>query len=70
MRNTFIFKHYLLVPLPELLHPLEPDPEDPEPDPEDPVPEDPEPEAAEPVPDRESSCSSRSSRSLDEDMAS
>lgn len=55
-----------LVPLvPEELQPLEPEPE-----PEDLVPEDPEPEAAEPVPERESSCSSRSSRSLEVDMAS
>lgn len=64
-----IFKH-LLVLLPEELQPLDPDPEDPEPDPEEPVPDDPEPEAAEPVPERESSCKSRSSRSLEVDMAS
>lgn len=57
---------YSLVPLvPEELQPLEPEPE-----PEDLVPEDPEPEAAEPVPERESSCSSISSRSLEVDMAS
>lgn len=56
----------LLVPLvPEELQPLEPEPE-----PEDLVPEDPDPEAAEPVPERESSWSSRSSRSLEVDMAS
>lgn len=53
--------------VPEELQPLEPEPE---PEPEDLVPEDPEPEAAEPVPERESSCSSRSSRSLEVDMAS
>lgn len=59
-------KMHSLVPLvPEKLQPLEP-----EPDPEDRVPEDPEPEAAEPVPERESSCSRRSSRSLEVDMAS
>lgn len=49
--------------VPEELQPLEPEPEDL-------VPEDPEPEAAEPVPERESSCISRSSRSLEVDMAS
>ncbi len=58
-----VFIKYLLVPLPEELKPLDPDPEDPKPDPE-------EPEAAEPVPERESSCNSRSSRSLEVDMAS
>lgn len=59
-------KIYLLVPLvPEELQPL-----DPEPDPEDLVAEDPDPEAAEPVPERESSCSNISSRSLEVDMAS
>lgn len=52
-------------PVPDELQPL-----DPEPEPDERVPEDPDPEAAEPVPDRESSCSSRSSRSLDVDMAS
>lgn len=57
-----IIKH-LLVALPEELQPLDPDPEDP-------VPDNPEPEAAEPVPERESSCNSRSSRSLEVDMAS
>lgn len=51
--------------VPEELQPLEPEPE-----PEDLVPEDPDPEAAEPVPERESSWSSRSSRSLEVDMAS
>ena len=54
---------------PELLEPelREPDPDsnpDREPDP-DPDPEPMEPELAEPVPERESSCSSRSSRSLE-----
>lgn len=52
-------------PVPKELQPLEPEPE-----PEDLVPEDPEPEAAEPVPERESSWSSKSSRSLEVDMAS
>lgn len=52
----------LLVPLPDVLHPFEPDPNDPDPD-------DPDPEAAEPVPEWESSCSSRSSMSLEVDMA-
>lgn len=51
--------------VPEELQPLEPEPE-----PDDLVPEDPEPEAAEPVPERESSWRSRSSRSLEVDMAS
>jgi len=64
-----IIKHSL-VPLPEELQPLDPDPEDPEPEPEEPVPNDLEPEPAEPVPERESSCNSRSSRSLEVDMAS
>lgn len=48
---------------------MEPEPE-PEPEPEDLVPDDPDPEAAEPVPERESSCRSMSSRSLEVDMAS
>lgn len=51
--------------VPEELQPLEPEPE-----PDDLVPEEPEPEAAEPVPERESSCNSRSSRSLEVDMSS
>lgn len=42
---------------------------EPAPDPE-PRPEPKEPEAAEPVPDRESSCSNNSSRSLEPDSAS
>lgn len=53
------------MPLPDVLHPFDPEANDPDPDPEDP-----EPEAAEPVPERESSCSSRSSMSLEVDMES
>lgn len=56
-------REYLLVPRTEELQPLEPK------DPEDPDPEDPEPEAAELVPERESSCRSKSSRSLEVDSA-
>ena len=57
-----------LLPVCEVEVPLEPDPD---PDPREPPdsPE-PEPEALEPVPDLASSCSSRSSSSLDVDWAS
>lgn len=52
------------------LVPKELQPFEPEPEPDDLVPDDPDPEAAEPVPERASSCSNMSSRSLEVDMAS
>ncbi len=67
---VFVLYASLFTPLPvcEVEVPLEPDPD---PDPREPPDSpDPDPEALEPVPDLASSCSSRSSSSLDVDWAS
>lgn len=60
---TNITELNLLVPLADVLPPLEPDPMEPET-------AEPLPEAADPVPERESTCRSRSRRSLELDKAS